>query len=89
PQQQEQLAFGEQRRRSALASSSNASLAASAAASSSVNERDAQAIQNLIDDLISSAKACAAEQVLPDSKLVDKVVRNAWMSVYFAYDMTG
>ncbi|KAJ2343544.1 hypothetical protein GGH91_003165 [Coemansia sp. RSA 2671] len=87
PQQQEQLAFvGEQRRRSAMASSSNAHLAATAAASSLINERDAQAIQNLIDDWIGSAKACAVEQAMPDSKLVDKVVRNAWMSVYFVYD---
>ncbi|KAJ2838300.1 hypothetical protein FBU31_000956 [Coemansia sp. 'formosensis'] len=86
PQQQEQGAFvGEQRRRSAMASTSNASLATTAGGSS-INERDAQAIQNLIDDWISSAKACAVEQVLPDSKLVDKVVRNAWMSVYFGYD---
>ncbi|KAJ2701472.1 hypothetical protein H4218_001439 [Coemansia sp. IMI 209128] len=87
PQQQEQLAFvGEQRRRSAMASSSNAHLAATAAASSLINERDAQAIQNLIDDWIGSAKTCAMEQAMPDSKLVDKVVRNAWMSVYFVYD---
>ncbi|KAJ2576994.1 hypothetical protein GGH95_003576, partial [Coemansia sp. RSA 1836] len=52
--------------------------------------RNAQVIQNLIDDWVSSAKAYAVEQVLPDSKLVDRVVRNAWTSVYFAHDsMTG
>ncbi|KAJ2743176.1 hypothetical protein GGI20_003940 [Coemansia sp. BCRC 34301] len=93
-QQDQSTAFGagEQRRRSAMAhSSSNANLAGAATASSlssTINERNAQVIQNLIDDWIGSAKACAVEQVLPDTKLVDRVVRNAWTSVYFAYDTT-
>ncbi|KAJ2861385.1 hypothetical protein GGI22_002464, partial [Coemansia erecta] len=45
-----------------------------------VNEQDAQAINNLVDDWIRSAKACAVEKKLPDQALVDRVVFDAWMS---------
>ncbi|KAJ2476325.1 hypothetical protein EV174_004966 [Coemansia sp. RSA 2320] len=71
------------RRRSAMAliatPGSNA-----ATAVPTISERDAQAIQNLLDDWINSASACAVEPVLPEASLVDRVVRKAWMSAYFA-----
>ncbi|KAJ1798016.1 hypothetical protein LPJ59_002772 [Coemansia sp. RSA 2399] len=54
-----------------------------------VNEQDAQAIHNLVDDWIRSAKACAVEKRLPDQALVDRVVFDAWMSAYFGYDVSG
>ncbi|KAJ1960560.1 hypothetical protein GGI12_003733 [Dipsacomyces acuminosporus] len=48
------------------------------------NERDAQAIQNLVDDWISSALALSlCDHRLPESKFVDKVVASAWMVAYF------
>ncbi|KAJ2676263.1 hypothetical protein GGI25_003650 [Coemansia spiralis] len=52
-----------------------------------VNERDAQAIQNLVDDWISSAKACAVDSTPPDNELIDRAVFNAWMSAYFGYEV--
>ncbi|KAJ1864444.1 hypothetical protein LPJ73_000289 [Coemansia sp. RSA 2703] len=48
-----------------------------------INERDAQAIINLVDDWISSAKAFAFERTEPDPKIVDKIVLSAWMATYF------
>ncbi|KAJ2788094.1 hypothetical protein GGI15_000115 [Coemansia interrupta] len=48
-----------------------------------INERDAQAVINLVDDWISSAKAFALERTEPDPKVVDKVVLSAWMATYF------
>ncbi|KAJ1817117.1 hypothetical protein LPJ75_001807, partial [Coemansia sp. RSA 2598] len=92
-----QTFVGEPRRRSSrtkLAQSASASASASAGggggggnfqsvSSAAVNERDAQAVQNLIDDWIGSAKALALDRAEPDSKLVDRVVLNAWMAAYF------
>ncbi|KAJ2551069.1 hypothetical protein EV175_003827 [Coemansia sp. RSA 1933] len=54
-----------------------------------VNELDARAVQNLVDDWIRSAKACAVDKTLPDQNLVDRVVYDAWMSAYFGYDVSG
>ncbi|KAJ1663922.1 hypothetical protein EV178_004544 [Coemansia sp. RSA 1646] len=54
-----------------------------------VNEQDAQAIHNLVDDWIQSAKACAVDKKLPNQALVDRVVFDAWMSAYFGYDTSG
>ncbi|KAJ1880876.1 hypothetical protein LPJ57_001969, partial [Coemansia sp. RSA 486] len=48
-----------------------------------VNERDAQAVQNLVDDWIGSARALAKERVEPDPKHVDRILLNAWMATYF------
>ncbi|KAJ2357027.1 hypothetical protein IWW50_001642 [Coemansia erecta] len=56
---------------------------ASGAESPAINERDAQAIHNLVDDWINSAKACALDQTMPDRQTVDRVVFNAWMAAYF------
>ncbi|KAJ2805156.1 hypothetical protein H4R20_002206 [Coemansia guatemalensis] len=66
-----------------LPSSSSAS-----ASPTTVNERDARAVQNLIDDWVASAKACAIENdQLPDRSLVDKLVLNAWLHAYFNRDV--
>ncbi|KAJ2361417.1 hypothetical protein H4S01_005273 [Coemansia sp. RSA 2610] len=48
-----------------------------------VNERNAQAIHNLVDDWVNAAKACALDQTMPDSRVVDKAVFEAWMATYF------
>ncbi|KAI9474917.1 hypothetical protein BX667DRAFT_497814 [Coemansia mojavensis] len=48
-----------------------------------INERDAQAIHNLLDDWIITARAYALHQTMPKSQLVDKIVYNAWMSVIY------
>ncbi|KAJ1956350.1 hypothetical protein EC988_001397, partial [Linderina pennispora] len=61
-------------------------MGASAASSPVVNERDAQAIHNLIDDWVSSARAFACSPTKPDGALVDKVVQSAWRSVYFGIE---
>ncbi|KAJ2612355.1 hypothetical protein H4S08_002739 [Coemansia sp. RSA 1365] len=53
-----------------------------------VNERDARAVQNLIDDWIASAKACAVDNhQVPEHSLVDTLVLNAWLNVYFNRDV--
>ncbi|KAJ2605041.1 hypothetical protein EV177_006239, partial [Coemansia sp. RSA 1804] len=50
---------------------------------------DVRAIQNLVDDWIQSARACAVVRRMPDQALVDRVVFDAWMSAYFGYDVSG
>ncbi|KAJ2082035.1 hypothetical protein H4R24_001894 [Coemansia sp. RSA 988] len=64
------------------------SSSSSSATPTTVNERDARAVQNLIDDWIASAKACAIENdQFPDRSLFDTLVLNAWMHAYFNRDV--
>ncbi|KAJ2543563.1 hypothetical protein GGF49_001961 [Coemansia sp. RSA 1853] len=51
-----------------------------------VNERDARAVHNLVDDWINSAKACAVDTSMPNGQTVDRAVFNAWMAAYFGQD---
>ncbi|KAJ2501672.1 hypothetical protein GGH96_001745 [Coemansia sp. RSA 1972] len=53
----------------------------------SVNERDARAVHNLVDDWVNSAKACAVDTSVPDCETVDRAVFNAWMAAYFGQDV--
>ncbi|KAJ2694095.1 hypothetical protein GGH99_000832, partial [Coemansia sp. RSA 1285] len=60
-----------------------------AASPVAASEQDVRAIQNLVDDWIQSARACAVVRRMPDQALVDRVVFDAWMSAYFGYDVSG
>ncbi|KAJ2845805.1 hypothetical protein IWW36_004635 [Coemansia brasiliensis] len=64
----------------------NKNLLSSGTCTPAINERDAQAIHNLLDDWISSSRACALQQTMPEKQLVDKIVYNAWMSVIYHND---
>ncbi|KAJ2161208.1 hypothetical protein GGF46_001636 [Coemansia sp. RSA 552] len=67
-------------------SSAPAKVEAAGAESPVVNERDARAIHNLVDDWVNSAKAFSVDPTPPDDALVDRLVFNAWMAAYFGQE---